>query len=180
MTRRGATDEALICLQAADRLYTGDLFEDIPAEYADDSERDWCWSKRYWLRDMFFKVQRDAARIHREPSGLFGRSCSLLLRHWPLIRGVKSRMKKPCRSSSRRGGATPSTGSTSSICNCSATLTNDRKVRRSRRPIANSSAHRCAKHQLRSNIPITGAPRAWRLHLKKWRPQKPLRHSSRE
>jgi two-component SAPR family response regulator len=61
-----ATEEALICLQAADRLYTGDLFEDIPAVYADDSERDWCWSKRYWLRDMFFKVQRDAARIHRE------------------------------------------------------------------------------------------------------------------
>jgi Bacterial transcriptional activator domain len=47
----GATDEALICLQAAGRLYTGDLFEDIPAEYSDDSERDWCWSKRYWLRD---------------------------------------------------------------------------------------------------------------------------------
>lgn len=64
--KSGASDEALICLQAADRLYTGDLFEDIPAEYADDSERDWCWSKRYWLRDMFFKVQRDAARIHRE------------------------------------------------------------------------------------------------------------------
>jgi two-component SAPR family response regulator len=62
----GAPDEALSCLQAADRLYTGDLFEDIPAEYADNSERDWCWSKRYWLRDMFFKVQRDAARIHRE------------------------------------------------------------------------------------------------------------------
>jgi two-component SAPR family response regulator len=61
-----AHDEALLCLQAADRLYTGDLFEDIPAEYADDSERDWCWSKRYWLRDMFFKVQRDAARIHRQ------------------------------------------------------------------------------------------------------------------
>lgn len=64
--KAGASDEALICLQAADRLYTGDLFEDIPAEYADDSERDWCWSKRYWLRDMFFKVQRDAARIYLE------------------------------------------------------------------------------------------------------------------
>ena len=51
---------------AADRLYTGDLFEDIPAEYADNSERDWCWSKRYWLREMYFNVQRDAARIHRE------------------------------------------------------------------------------------------------------------------
>jgi len=64
--KAGASDEALVCLQAADRLYTGDLFEDIPAEYADSSERDWCWSKRYWLRDMFFKVQRDAARIYRE------------------------------------------------------------------------------------------------------------------
>jgi two-component SAPR family response regulator len=64
--KAGATDEALVCLQAADRLYTGDLFEDIPAEYADSSERDWCWSKRYWLRDMFFKVQRDAARIYCE------------------------------------------------------------------------------------------------------------------
>jgi two-component SAPR family response regulator len=62
----GAAEEALLCLRAADRLYTGDLFEDIPAEYADDTERDWCWSKRYWLRDMFFKVQRDAARIYRE------------------------------------------------------------------------------------------------------------------
>ncbi|MDU6374696.1 MAG: bacterial transcriptional activator domain-containing protein, partial [Bradyrhizobium sp.] len=66
--KAGASDEALICLQAADRLYTGDLFEDIPIEYADDGERDWCWSKRYWLRDMFFKVQRDAARIYLERS----------------------------------------------------------------------------------------------------------------
>jgi len=64
--KSNASDEALICLQAADRLYTGDLFQDIPSEYTDDSERDWCWSRRYWLRDMFFKVQRDAARIYRE------------------------------------------------------------------------------------------------------------------
>lgn len=64
--KSNASDEALMCLQAADRLYTGDLFQDIPAQYTDDSERDWCWSRRYWLRDMFFKVQRDAARIYRE------------------------------------------------------------------------------------------------------------------
>jgi two-component SAPR family response regulator len=64
--KAGSSDEALICLQAADRLYTGDLFEDIPVQYADDTDRDWCWSKRYWLRDMYFKVQRDAARIYRE------------------------------------------------------------------------------------------------------------------
>ena len=59
-------DEALVCLRAADRLYTGDLFEDIPSEYVDDQERDWCWTRRYWLRDMYLKVQRDAARIYRE------------------------------------------------------------------------------------------------------------------
>lgn len=64
--KSNASDEALMCLQAADRLYTGDLFQDIPSRYTDDSERDWCWSRRYWFRDMFFKVQRDAARIYRE------------------------------------------------------------------------------------------------------------------
>ena len=56
----------MVCLQAADRLYTGDLFEDIPAEYVDDQERDWCWTRRYWLRDMYLKVQRDTARIYRQ------------------------------------------------------------------------------------------------------------------
>lgn len=64
--KAGAPDEAMICLQAADRLYTGDLFADIPAEYTDNNERDWCWSKRYWLREMFFKVQRNAASIYRQ------------------------------------------------------------------------------------------------------------------
>lgn len=63
--KAGDADEALICLRAADRLYTGDLFEDIPAEYVDDQERDWCWTRRYWLRDMYLKVQRDAARLYR-------------------------------------------------------------------------------------------------------------------
>lgn len=64
--KSGDSDEALVCLAAADRLYTGDLFEDIPSEYVDDGERDWCWTRRYWLRDMYLKVQRDAARIYRQ------------------------------------------------------------------------------------------------------------------
>ncbi len=64
--KSGDLDEALLCLRAADRLYTGDLFEDIPPEYVDDQERDWCWTRRYWLRDMYLKVQRDAARIYLE------------------------------------------------------------------------------------------------------------------
>ena len=64
--KTGDVDEALVCLQAADRLYTGDLFQDIPHEYIDDQDRDWCWTRRYWLRDMYLKVQRDAARIYRQ------------------------------------------------------------------------------------------------------------------
>jgi two-component SAPR family response regulator len=64
--KAGASDEALICLQGAERLYTGDLFEDIPADYIDTGERDWCWTRRYWLRDMFLKVLRDAARLYRQ------------------------------------------------------------------------------------------------------------------
>ncbi len=58
-------DEALLCVLAAERLYTGDLFADIPVAYVDDSSRDWCWSRRIWLREMFLKVQRDAAAIYR-------------------------------------------------------------------------------------------------------------------
>jgi two-component SAPR family response regulator len=58
-------DEALLCVLAAERLYTGDLFADIPVAYVDDSSRDWCWSRRIWLREMFLKVQRDAATIYR-------------------------------------------------------------------------------------------------------------------
>ncbi len=60
-----AMDEALLCVLAAERLYTGDLFADIPVAYVDDSSRDWCWSRRIWLREMFLKVQRDAAMIYR-------------------------------------------------------------------------------------------------------------------
>jgi two-component SAPR family response regulator len=63
--KAGDADEALVCLHAADRLYTGDLFEDIPSKYVDDQERDWCWTRRYWLRDMYLKVQRDLARVYR-------------------------------------------------------------------------------------------------------------------
>jgi len=64
----GASEEALSCLHAADRLYLGDLFSDIGEEYVDGSERDWCWSKQYWLRDMFHKIQRELARLYREKS----------------------------------------------------------------------------------------------------------------
>jgi DNA-binding SARP family transcriptional activator len=62
-TQAAALDEALLCVLAAERLYTGDLFADIPVAYVDDSSRG--WSRRIWLREMFLKVQRDAASIYR-------------------------------------------------------------------------------------------------------------------
>lgn len=64
--KAGATDEALTCARAADNLYAGDLFADIDAEYTDIPDVDWCWSKRYWLREMFFKLQYEAARLYRK------------------------------------------------------------------------------------------------------------------
>ena len=139
----GATDEALICLQAADRLYTGDLFEDIPTAYADNCERDWCWSKRYWLRDMFFKIQRDAARIHRERQTI-----PLLLhiarRRWQWTRCARSLMKKRCKSSSHRGAERQLTGNTNFIWTHWAILIIDRRVLRSRQPIGSFSVSSCA------------------------------------
>jgi len=65
LIQAASMDEALLCVLAAERLYTGDLFADIPVAYVDDSSRDWCWSRRIWLREMFLKVQRDAATIYR-------------------------------------------------------------------------------------------------------------------
>ena len=125
--KSGASDEALICLQAADRLYTGDLFEDIPADYADNTERDWCWSKRYWLRDMFFKVQRDAARIHRERQDFSAAlaHCQKALAIDPLARLP---MKRRCGCFARKGGGRRSTGSTSSIWTRSRISTTGRKA----------------------------------------------------
>lgn len=58
-------DEALLCYQSAERLYTGDLFADIPDIYAANRDIDWCWSRRYWYRDMYVKVLVNSAEIYR-------------------------------------------------------------------------------------------------------------------
>ena len=59
-------DEALICYQSAERLYTGDLLADIPEKYAANREIDWCWSRRYWYKEMYVKVLVNSAEIHRQ------------------------------------------------------------------------------------------------------------------
>lgn len=62
----GALDEALMCLESALSLYTGDLFDGLPAAFVESRDPDWCWSRRYWFREMSFKVHRDCASIYRQ------------------------------------------------------------------------------------------------------------------
>ena len=57
--------EALLCWQSAERLYTGDLLADIPEKYAANRERDWCWSRRFWYRSMYVKLLIGLAAIER-------------------------------------------------------------------------------------------------------------------
>jgi two-component SAPR family response regulator len=93
MCYRGAThlqngnwDEALLCLQSAERLYTGDLFADIPDKYAANHEQDWCWSQRYWLRNMQQKVLCATATVYRQ-QGKFSEAltyCDQVLQHDPV------------------------------------------------------------------------------------------------
>ena len=59
-------EQALLCFQSAERLYSGDLFSDIPEKYAANREQDWCWSRRYWFRDMYIKALACMASIHRQ------------------------------------------------------------------------------------------------------------------
>lgn len=58
-------EQSLICYQSAERLYQGDLLTDIPQKYTDNTELDWCWSRRFWYRDMHHKLLYSLATIHR-------------------------------------------------------------------------------------------------------------------
>jgi two-component SAPR family response regulator len=58
-------EQALIVYQAAERLYQGDLLADLPQKYLDNTEQDWCWSRRFWYRDMHHKLLHSLATIHR-------------------------------------------------------------------------------------------------------------------
>jgi two-component SAPR family response regulator len=65
LLKDGALNEALLCLESALKLYSGDLFDDLPAAFTESRDPDWCWSQRYWFREMYFKVHRDCASVHR-------------------------------------------------------------------------------------------------------------------
>lgn len=57
-------DRALSFYLPAENLYAGDLFSDIPGTWAERLDDDWCWSRRYWLRDMYLKLMLHLAEIY--------------------------------------------------------------------------------------------------------------------
>lgn len=61
--KRGEDEAALRVYAAAEQLYTGDLFEDLPLEYVQAEQDDWCMPRRIWLREMALKLQYDYAKV---------------------------------------------------------------------------------------------------------------------
>jgi DNA-binding SARP family transcriptional activator len=59
-------EQCKICYEAAERLYSGELFMDIPLKYIENTENDWCWSKRTWYHEMYQKLLYSLANIHRQ------------------------------------------------------------------------------------------------------------------
>ncbi|MBE1281868.1 MAG: response regulator [Rhodobacteraceae bacterium] len=70
LAKSGVDDGAITLLDAADRLYTGDLFEDLLPEYVESDFEDWVVPRRTWFKDMALKVQRDKAEILRHQGRL--------------------------------------------------------------------------------------------------------------
>jgi DNA-binding SARP family transcriptional activator len=62
--------EAIRVYEAAEGLYAGDLFDDLPNEYADSEFDDWCLPKRIWLREMAVKLQYDMSKVLRQQGRL--------------------------------------------------------------------------------------------------------------
>lgn len=61
--KRGELAAAMRVYAAADQLYGGDLFEDLPLEYVRSETDDWCMPRRIWLREMAVKLQYDFAKV---------------------------------------------------------------------------------------------------------------------
>ena len=64
LARLGEDDDALLCYLGAEDLYRGDFLVDIPLLYAERVDDDWCWSRRYWLREMYFKLLLCLAELY--------------------------------------------------------------------------------------------------------------------
>lgn len=68
--KEGHIEQAKICYESAERLYSGKLFNDIPIKYSENNDNDWCWSKRFWFDEMYHKLLYSLASIHRQMGNL--------------------------------------------------------------------------------------------------------------
>lgn len=59
LAKEGQETDALRIYQSAEKLYGGDLFEDLPIQYTETDIDDWCLPRRRWLRNMRGKLLRD-------------------------------------------------------------------------------------------------------------------------
>lgn len=66
LAKAGKFEDAVTLLDAADRLYSGELFEDLPPAYFENDMENWVVPKRTWFKDMALKVLRDKAAILRQ------------------------------------------------------------------------------------------------------------------
>lgn len=65
LAQAGDDENALPAYLVAHNLYAGDLFLDIPVVYTERIDDDWCWSRRYWLREMYLKVLAGLTGLYR-------------------------------------------------------------------------------------------------------------------
>ena len=70
LLKAGQLEDALACYVSAETLYSGSLLSDIPSEYAENTERDWCWSRRYWLEEVYVKMLTQMSSIYRQIENL--------------------------------------------------------------------------------------------------------------
>lgn len=65
LLRENNDEESLTCHLAAENLYGGVLLADIPVQYTENVDKDWCWSRRYWLQEMYLKMLTYMAGTYR-------------------------------------------------------------------------------------------------------------------
>lgn len=63
-------DQVRLCYEAAERLYSGPVFQDIPTKYLDSPENDWLWRRRLWYQEMYHKLLYSLAGVYREMGDL--------------------------------------------------------------------------------------------------------------
>jgi DNA-binding SARP family transcriptional activator len=63
LSKKGELESAMQVYLAADKLYAGDLFENLPREYIESENENWCLPRRTWLREMALKLQNDLTNV---------------------------------------------------------------------------------------------------------------------